>query len=98
MAIVVGVRFKEVGKVYYFEPTQDSYVMNEKVVVETVRGLDEDRAGSGRPEGGLSDAFLTVDHDARRLVFASGLDGFKHAHDQFLPFFAALPESVLTAL
>ena len=40
MAIVVGVRFKEVGKVYYFEPTQDSFALNDKVIVETVRGVE----------------------------------------------------------
>lgn len=40
MAIVVGVRFKEVGKVYYFEPDTRDYEVGDKVIVETVRGVE----------------------------------------------------------
>ena len=40
MAIVVGVRFKDVGKVYYFEPNGEPVVMGDKVIVETVRGVE----------------------------------------------------------
>ena len=40
MAIVVGVRFREVGKVYYFEPSQEPLALNDKVIVETVRGVE----------------------------------------------------------
>ena len=40
MAIVVGVRFKDVGKVYYFEPNEESFTMGDKVIVETVRGVE----------------------------------------------------------
>ncbi len=40
MARVVGVRFKDVGKVYYFEPNEETFVMGDKVIVETVRGVE----------------------------------------------------------
>ena len=40
MAIVVGVRFKDVGKVYYFEPNEETFEMGDKVIVETVRGVE----------------------------------------------------------
>lgn len=40
MATVVGVRFKDVGKVYYFEPNEESLAMGDKVIVETVRGVE----------------------------------------------------------
>ena len=40
MAIVVGVRFKDVGKVYYFEPNEETFHMGDKVIVETVRGVE----------------------------------------------------------
>ncbi len=40
MAIVVGVRFKDVGKVYYFEPNEETFQMGDKVIVETVRGVE----------------------------------------------------------
>ena len=37
---VVGVRFKAVGKKYYFDPAGFDVLMNDKVVVETVRGVE----------------------------------------------------------
>ena len=40
MANVVGVRFKDVGKVYYFDPVGMDFELDEKVIVETVRGVE----------------------------------------------------------
>ncbi|NMP36794.1 MAG: stage 0 sporulation family protein [Clostridiales bacterium] len=40
MAEVVGVRFKEVGKVYYFDPDMKKYKKGQKVIVETARGIE----------------------------------------------------------
>ncbi len=40
MAIVVGVRFKEAGKVYNFDPIGLDFEVGEKVVVETARGIE----------------------------------------------------------
>ncbi len=40
MAEVIGVRFKEVGKVYYFDPDGHTLRKGEKVIVETVRGIE----------------------------------------------------------
>lgn len=40
MAEVVGVRFKEVGKVYYFDPDGHSLKKGDMVVVETARGVE----------------------------------------------------------
>ena len=40
MATVIGVRFKEVGKVYYFDPDGLTLKKGEKVIVETVRGIE----------------------------------------------------------
>lgn len=40
MAEVIGVRFKEVGKIYYFDPTELKFQQNEKVIVETARGVE----------------------------------------------------------
>ncbi len=40
MANVVGVRFKDVGKVYYFDPVGVDFKLDEKVIVETVRGIE----------------------------------------------------------
>lgn len=40
MAEVVGVRFKEVGKVYYFDPDSKQYKKGSHVIVETSRGIE----------------------------------------------------------
>lgn len=40
MAEVIGVRFKEVGKIYYFDPDGTQLNENDKVIVETARGIE----------------------------------------------------------
>ncbi|AHA28377.1 stage 0 sporulation family protein [Exiguobacterium sp. MH3] len=40
MLEVVGVRFKEAGKIYYFAPGQKSLSRGQAVIVETVRGIE----------------------------------------------------------
>lgn len=40
MAEVVGIRFKEVGKIYYFDPDKKKLKKGEKVIVETARGIE----------------------------------------------------------
>ncbi len=40
MAEVVGVRFKEVGKVYYFDPDSMQFKKGDRVIVETTRGVE----------------------------------------------------------
>ena len=40
MAEVIGIRFKDGGKVYYFDPCGVSVKADEAVIVETARGLE----------------------------------------------------------
>lgn len=40
MAEVVGIRFKENGKIYYFDPDGKTFSKGENVIVETVRGIE----------------------------------------------------------
>jgi len=40
MADIVGIRFKTAGKVYYFDPAGIDLEVNDRVVVETSRGLE----------------------------------------------------------
>jgi cell fate regulator YaaT (PSP1 superfamily) len=40
MADIVGVRFKQAGKIYYFDPGELELEANDYVVVETARGLE----------------------------------------------------------
>lgn len=40
MAKVIGVRFRDAGKVYYFDPKEDHFHYNDHVIVETARGIE----------------------------------------------------------
>lgn len=40
MTEVIGVRFKEVGKVYYFDPDNNKLNVGDMVIVETARGIE----------------------------------------------------------
>ncbi len=40
MAEVIGVRFKQVGKIYYFDPVDIQFQSGEFVIVETARGVE----------------------------------------------------------
>jgi len=47
MAEIVGVRFKQVGKIYYFDPDGKQIEQNQNVIVETVRGIEFGRVEIG---------------------------------------------------
>jgi len=40
MAMIIGVRFREAGRVYYFNPGQTRVNKGDRVIVETARGLE----------------------------------------------------------
>ncbi|MCD7772745.1 MAG: PSP1 domain-containing protein, partial [Ruminococcus sp.] len=40
MAKIIGVKFKDVGKVYYFSPNGLELNVGDKVIVETARGVE----------------------------------------------------------
>ena len=40
MTTVVGVRFREVGKIYYFDPGELELHPGDNVIVDTVRGIE----------------------------------------------------------
>ena len=50
MCDVVGVRFKEVGKIYYFAPGEDKFNPGDMVVVETARGVECGEIAVGNKE------------------------------------------------
>ena len=37
---IVGIRFKKAGKIYYFSPANMKFELNQRVVVETARGVE----------------------------------------------------------
>ena len=43
MAKVVGVRFRNVGKIYYFNPKNYKVKPGDHVIVETARGVELER-------------------------------------------------------
>ncbi|MDR1563806.1 MAG: stage 0 sporulation family protein [Oscillospiraceae bacterium] len=40
MAEIIGVKFKDIGKLYYFNPEGAAYEKGDKVIVETARGIE----------------------------------------------------------
>ena len=40
MSGIVGIRFKEIGKVYYFDSGSQKFAVNDLAVVETAQGLN----------------------------------------------------------
>lgn len=40
MTEVIGVRFKSVGKIYYFAPEEHPFALGDRVIVETARGVE----------------------------------------------------------
>lgn len=50
MAEVIGVRFKNVGKVYYFDPDNNKLNIGDMVVVETSRGIECGEVASANKE------------------------------------------------
>ena len=50
MAEVVGIRFKEVGKVYYFSPNGLTFQKGDRAIVETARGIECGEIAMGNRE------------------------------------------------
>ena len=50
MTKVVGIRFRNVGKIYYFNPMDYDICVNDHVIVETARGIEYGRVVIGPKE------------------------------------------------
>lgn len=57
---VVGVRFKKAGKIYYFDPADQSVEQNHHVIVETARGVEYGQVVIGRKQVGHNDVVLPL--------------------------------------
>ncbi len=57
MRNIIGIRFKPAGKTYYFDPLGFDVKLNEKVIVETSRGVEMGRVVIGKRELTESDGF-----------------------------------------
>src|SRR5690242_11039062 len=61
--IIVGIRFRPAGRIYYFDPQGESYATGQFVIVETVRGVEAGRvviASKKIIESDLSDPLKPV--------------------------------------
>lgn len=63
IVIVVGIRFRPAGRIYYFDPQSQTYTNGQYVIVETVRGIEAGRvviASKKVAESDLSDPLKPV--------------------------------------
>ena len=52
MTKIVGIRFRNVGKIYYFDPKNYKMQVGDHVIVETARGVEFGRVVLGPKEVG----------------------------------------------
>jgi cell fate regulator YaaT (PSP1 superfamily) len=63
MVVIVGIRFRPAGRIYYFDPQGQSYTTGQYVIVETTRGVEAGRvviASKKIAESDLSDPLKPV--------------------------------------
>lgn len=60
MVEIIGVRFKEAGKIYYFDPAGTEILLNDYVIVETVRGIEFDKVVIANRKVSKSDVVLPL--------------------------------------
>jgi cell fate regulator YaaT (PSP1 superfamily) len=77
VVIVVGIRFRPAGRIYYFDPQGQSYATGQYVIVETTRGTEAGRvviASKKIASGDLSDPLKPILHlateDELRLMLS----------------------------
>ncbi len=77
MAEVIGVRFKNTGKVYYFDPGGEKLSCGERVIVETARGVECGEVAMANRE--VNDS--TIVQPLRKLVRKATKDDLRRAED-----------------
>lgn len=77
MAEVIGVRFKEVGKVYYFDPNGKELKLNDTVIVETSRGVECGVIAIANKE--VADDEIV--HPLKKLIRTATKEDLKHLED-----------------
>ncbi len=77
MAEVIGVRFKEVGKVYYFDPEENKLNIGDKVIVETARGVECGMVAIANKI--VSDENIV--HPLKKIIRVATNDDLKHIED-----------------
>ncbi len=73
MAYIIGVRFKEVGKVYYFDPDGQTLQKGDHVIVETARGVECGEVAFGNRE--IADD--SINYPLKKLIRVATEDDMK---------------------
>ena len=66
---IIGVRFKPIGKIFYFDPMEQEFTTDDKVVVETVRGLELGDVVVANTEIDLDDFGIPLRQRQERYLF-----------------------------
>ena len=74
MAEVIGVRFKEAGKVYYFDPDNNKLNINDMVIVETSRGVECGQVAFANREAVDEE----IVHSLKKLIMIETAEDVKH--------------------
>lgn len=77
MAEVIGVRFKEVGKVYYFDPDDTELKLEDMVIVETARGIECGQVALANKQ--ISDEDIV--HPLKKLIRKATEEDIKHLEE-----------------
>ncbi|MBQ3692914.1 MAG: stage 0 sporulation family protein [Clostridia bacterium] len=77
MAEVIGVRFKEVGKVYYFDPVGNQFKIGDKVIVETSRGVECGMVAIANKTVSDND----IVHPLKKIIRAADENDLKHIEE-----------------
>ena len=77
MAEVIGVRFKDVGKIYYFDPEGTTIPVGTRVIVETARGIECGTVALSNRE--VADDSIV--HPLKKVIRVATPEDLKHVRD-----------------
>ena len=86
MTEIIGVRFKDVGKIYYFSPNNNKIECGNHVIVETARGVECGEVVIGNREVDDSKVVqplksiirIATDKDLETQVKNRGYEAYRH--------------------
>lgn len=77
MAFVIGVRFREVGKIYYFDPNGQTFKNGDFVIVETSRGVECGEVAL--PNKKIDENNIT--HPLKKIIRAATKEDLEHLQE-----------------
>lgn len=77
MAVIIGVRFRDVGKVYYFDPDGQELKSGQHVIVETSRGIECGEVAMGNRQ--IDDN--EINYPLKKLIRKATDEDIQHVND-----------------